>query len=67
MVLTLLEALKDTAQFSRVISVDMKTGETATVLQSIAIYYEVVPLPSGRICASLTRLGPGFIPPRRWR
>lgn len=63
-VLQLLGALKDTAQFSRVIAIDAATGEATTVLQSIAIYYEVVVLPSGRLCASLTRLGPGVLPPR---
>jgi hypothetical protein len=60
----LLVGLRDTAQFSRVIELDPRSGETRTVLQSMAIYYEVVMLPTGRLLASLTRLGPGFIPPR---
>lgn len=60
----LLEGLRDAAQFSRVISVEPATGKTETVLQSMAIYCEVVLLPTGRLLASLTRLGPGFIPPR---
>jgi len=60
----LLEGLRDTAQFSRVIEIDPKTGETTPVLQSMAIYFEVVMLPTGRLLASLTRLGPGYLPPR---
>jgi len=60
----LLVGLRDTVQFSRVIQIDPATGETTPVLQSMAIYYEVVMLPTGRLLASLTRLGPGYIPPR---
>lgn len=63
-VMKLLEGLRDTAQFSRVIRVDPRTAETSTVLQSMAIYYEVTMLPTGRLLASLIRLGPGYIPPR---
>jgi hypothetical protein len=63
-VVKLLGALRDTAQFSRVIRIDPRTGETTTVLQSTAIYFEVTMLSTGRLLASLTRLGPGYLPPR---
>lgn len=63
-VLRLLQALKNTVQLGSVIKVGTEDGRLTTVLQGMAIYYDMALLPSGQLITSTMRLGPGYLPPR---
>lgn len=62
--LRLLTALKNTVQLGTVLKVGTEDGALTTVLQGVAIYYDLALLPNGQPLVSTVRLGPGYIPPR---
>lgn len=62
--LRLLTALKNTVQLGTVLKVGPEDGALTTVLQGVAIYYDLALLPNGKPLVSTVRLGPGYIPPR---